>query len=338
MALQSLPGIWVPRPQPELKGNLSTLGIDASGEKIAFVLHAPKTGSIDRVGILVGFVTSSQTLKVSLQDVSNVDGNPDGTIDQSATIASPATDTFYEVTLGSTRSVTKGDRLAIVVEFDTTVGNLYIQSVDSTAYYMMTGVTYCLQFTGAWAKFGMFPICSLRYTDTTYPYYPGIMPIVGTSTESYNLNSSPDEYALRGSFPFTCRAVGAYAMVDGDGDYDVVLYADTTTSISNDKDVRLADTNIVGLYWFPSPAIITAGSVWRLAVKPTTSTGISTYTWQSGPAIMEHMDGGLALYRSSRTDGGAWTNDTDRRPHNFGLVLDAIDVSAGGGSTLIGMA
>ena len=111
-----------------------TFSLAAAGQKIAFVFRAPKTGTIDQVGFLVRAVTVSQTLKVSLETVNPATGHPTGTLiaaGASGTVASPAANTFYEISLGTPPSVTINDYIAVVIEFDSTGGNLQIAAWDT---------------------------------------------------------------------------------------------------------------------------------------------------------------------------------------------------------------
>src|SRR5687768_9301872 len=92
----------------------SVLTLDASGEKAGFVFPAPKTGALSKVHFFLGTVTTGETLAASLQNVDG-SGNPDGTADQSGTVAVASSDdnTWKTVTFGTTRSVTRGELLSL---------------------------------------------------------------------------------------------------------------------------------------------------------------------------------------------------------------------------------
>ncbi|MGQ9573565.1 MAG: hypothetical protein ACUVV3_10375, partial [Dehalococcoidia bacterium] len=82
--LQDCFSLWIPR----LMGLTSayydstTLTVDASGEKAAFVFRVPATGTLKKVAFRTGGVTHNQTIRVSFQDVNSLTGYPDGVVDQ----------------------------------------------------------------------------------------------------------------------------------------------------------------------------------------------------------------------------------------------------------------
>src|SRR5215203_1724241 len=104
-----------------------TFVIDASGEMAALIMRVPKTGTLTRFEALVQAVgnTPDNGLRFSFQDVSLTTGLPDGVVDQFATIASGSVTTGW-VSPGdfdSTRAVTRGDLLALVIDFPTFVAS-----------------------------------------------------------------------------------------------------------------------------------------------------------------------------------------------------------------------
>ena len=121
MPLQPSPVVVWPRMWNQSSAAVHTL--DAAGEKLGFIFSVGKTGNISKLVIRCGAVTTAETLKLSLQDVDLSTGEPDETEDQSGTFT-PVVNDWVEVTLGSSRAVTVGDLLAVVIEFDSTVGDV----------------------------------------------------------------------------------------------------------------------------------------------------------------------------------------------------------------------
>lgn len=80
MAYQAIQGVYLP--EVAMFGAYGSYLLDADGEKLAFVLPAPKTGNLAQVGFRTMIVTTGDTLKVSFQGVDEATGDPDGTPDQ----------------------------------------------------------------------------------------------------------------------------------------------------------------------------------------------------------------------------------------------------------------
>ena len=85
---------------------------------------------------------------------------------------------------------------------------------------------------------------------------------------------------------------------------------------------------IVG--FFPDVNILTANTYYRLVVKPTTANNITVvdYTFAS-VALMDAISGGQYCHKTERTDAGAWTDTTTRRPW-MGFLIDQLDDGVGG--------
>jgi hypothetical protein len=311
--------------------NLTVLTLDASGEKAAGVFRVAKTGSIQKIHFLLSTVTTGQTLKASLQDVDLATGDPDGTIDQSGTVAVADGDdnTWKTVTLGAVRAVSRGDQLSVVFEFDATIGNLQI--VSGSAIPVMN--VYTDLYTGTWAKQARCPLFILEYDDASIVPIPGVLYGLGTSLD-FNSGSAADEVALRFSLPFPVRVMGLGLYGRVSGDVDLVLYSGTTAlaTTSLDKEVRQTSTDGMNVGLFSAAQECAKDTVYRAAVKPTSAT--SARVIYNDVSIAAHLDaapGGRELHYSSRVDGGAWSDTTTRRP-SIVLLIEGFDdgVSAGG--------
>jgi hypothetical protein len=329
--------------------------IDASAEKVAFVIRVPKTGTLNSVGFLLGTVTQAPAsgLKVSFQDVDTSTGNPDGTGDQFATVTSGLTsNSWVDVSStgymgaggagsGAKRSVTVGDRLAIVIEFASFAAS---DSLNIVAAATGTSVTmnyqcYVDHFTASWAKSAATnPIFSLKYDDGTYAVMPEVLPITGFGTLSYNQNTvAQDEAGLIFQVPFSCKVSGCWYDADIDGTADFVLYdSDGSTSLGSfsvDNNVRNSTGNGAGFGYFTGgEKTLTVNTSYRLIFKPTSTTNvILKYFDVNSAALLDQMPGGQTCHFTSRVDAGSWSQTTTRRPL-MGLLISALDdgVSAGG--------
>lgn len=348
--------IWIPT-MPEWQtggtiGSITSVLLNAASDKCAFVFRVPKTGTLDKAEWYLNAVSNNPDngLRVSFQDVDVATGLPDGTQDQyrditgalsAATWQVPGLMTSDGTDTGTKRSVTIGDRLAIVIEFVSFVAS------DSVGIGVLSLPSNFMQTLSAWvgdASTGTYtkatatgPIFALKYDDGTYaiPGGPmGVLPISGLTSTSYNTGSTPDEYAARLSLPIKARAIGAWARVDANEAFDLVLYDGTTAqrtiSFNSVADVK---STIPGMHfgYFSSSFDLTAAAAYRIAIKPTTATSIQVYRFSmNSTAIMATWGGGADWYESSRVDAGAWSDTTTNKVW-AGLIIDGFDVSGGGG-------
>ncbi len=314
--------------------------IDASGEKAAFVFAVPKTGTIDRVGFTTRAVTTAQTLRAGLETTDTTNYLPTGTQYGGSAVgtqASPVADTFYEVTLGTGASATKGDIIALVVQFDATVGNLVIGYIDNEGGGAFTAFPYVAAYTTSWAKNnGVIGMHSVRYSDGTYEHIGQCVPTSPRDDTFFNTGSAADEIGNRFTVPSTCRVAGLFSGVNHTGAaIDYVLYEGSTAlrTVSLAAGLSASGTGYE-THLFSTPVTLTAGTVYRLVAKPTTTTNVNVReAIMLNAAMLDMLPGGSDWYKTSRADAGSWTDTNTRRIWALGLLIDQIDdgASAGGG-------
>lgn len=309
-------------------GEQSTL-LDASGEKHAAIFRVKRAGTIDRIGFRTRAVTTAQTLRLGLETVDMTTGFPTGTQFGGSAVgtqASPATDTFYEVTLGTGATVAVDDLVAIVVQFDATAGNLNICNYDLISGSDYSGIPYTAEYVGtpAWAKKTSSPAHSVRYSDGVYAA-DGFAPFQVPTLLTYNSGSTPDEVGNYFTLPVPMRCVGAKIMTDWDGPTDVVLYASDGTTVLRSASLDPDTRKVTGggdayVYW--APLELTAGTGYRITFKPTSTTNINVRQLPVMTAgMLNHLPGGTLWHRTSRTDAGAWTEDTTKRISMTTLII-----------------
>jgi hypothetical protein len=352
MTIQAFTGcapIYLPTP-PQIGAAapaFATAGtIDANTEKHAFVFQVPKTGTLDKAEFRLGAVTfgGSSALRVSFQDVSATDGNPDGTQDQYRDMTSLSANAWNAPGLmtadgtdgGAKRSVTKGDILSLVMEYQTfTAADSIIFSGISTGSVIESPLNfpYCDLFTASWAKTHMLPTFALKYDDGAYHAPPCCMPISALNSTAFASNSTPDERGLLFQLPFPASLEGIYFRSDLDNDGELVIYNSAHSAqrtVSLDKDIRSS----AGGQWFTrifsSPLDLSANTDYRAVIKPTTTSNLSTYDWDSAVSLANYIGGSTWQY-TERTDAGAWTDTATKRPW-MGLILSGFDGGGGGGA------
>jgi hypothetical protein len=162
------------------------LTIDASGEKVAVVFVAPKTGNIDSVSFYVKTKTTNGTLTLTLETVSATNGQPTGTlVDTGATgtFSNTASNQVATVTFGATLpAVTKGTQYAAVIS--QAAGSCTILSLKnyiSARLGPTSRLAYVMHNTGSWNATSAAPALdnvpnvAIRYDDAAYYFTPGVV-------------------------------------------------------------------------------------------------------------------------------------------------------------------
>lgn len=357
MALVTVPGgLWIPQRWGSGVAAFAFTNqlIDASGEKVGYIFRVPKTGTLDKFEFRAGTVTvnAASQIRCSFQDPSVTTGDPDEVQDQfrdiagSAMVANgwnvPGLITSDGTDTGVKRSVTQGDLLAAVIEYQTFTAGDTIQvsaaDIGSQTEHLIDDCYVDLK-SGAgpsWAKStGAAPNLGLKYNDGSYAFIGGADAMSELNTNTYNNGSTPDERALRFSLPVPFRLGGCWVRLDLDAVADIVLYdSDGTTAlatVSLDPDIRQSAAGRNRLVRFASDISLLKDTVYRLSVKPTSVTNISMYDKVvNGAAIMDAYEGGQNFHWSQRTDAGAWTQTTTKRP-GIGLFVTALDDGAAAG-------
>ena len=346
MALQPI-GSCVPMPGiPTAAFGLASIlnnPIDASGEKFAAVVHASKTGTLEKVAVRFGTVPSAQDIKVSFQDLDAATGDPDGTVDQFRVIpsASVVANTWFETGIissdgtdgGTKRSVTMGQDLFVVFEFDSTVGSVGFVTFDE----INQNFPYVDLFTTSWVKDWEAMAVALKYDDGTYAELEPILPIKTVETSSHNSGSTPDEIGNITRLSYKARAVGIWLYANIAGDSTVILYdSDGSTVLGSkviDKEYRASTSADIVYVRFSAPVTLLKDTDYRITLRPDTATAVTLNRFTvDSTALMAACPLGANTHSTHRTDARAWTEVPTERAF-MGLLIDQLsdDVGAGGG-------
>lgn len=328
-----------PVPHPSIYGTLaqgttahSPVLMDAAAEKVAHILYAPKAGTLTRVGFRTATVTVGDTLRVSFQGINPATGDPDGVIShfRNVVVGNADDNLWFATGLittdgtdgGALKTVTRGERLAIVIDYASYVaGNLNIatlsQGLNGNTY---VGTVYIDYFTSFWSKLpSITPTLALQYNDGTFPRLGGAAPWNTMAFQTYNNGSTPDEVAMVFTLAAPQRICSAWVCGNFLADADVVLYDGAGTvmgSVLIDKDIRGYGSNPnPHLVHFSSEIDLASGVPYYLTAKPTTGSSIVlAYVGVNAAANFQATDGGEAFHWAERTNGGAWSFNTARRP------------------------
>lgn len=338
MAIVSTPPMYYPFPPPIGTTAPSFVNVvtDASGEKHAMVMQAPKTGSIRKIHVRTAAVAAATDTDFRLETVDLTNGQPTGTLfgtNTNVTVASASITSNTWITSGALTadaSVTKGDILAVVIapSGSPNINWAVVDNYDPQQYY-----PYNRLFTASWqAISNATPVVALEYSDGSFAYSPRTLPITTINTRALNTGTTPDEGALKFTTTAPVRVCGAWTGMDADGNYDLVLYdtdgSTSLTSVSVDKDLRRTFHGLHTLI-FPTAVSLSASSTYYLSVKPTsaTTTNLMTFTVNAS-GLLTAMIGSTDHY-ATRTDAGAWSATTTEVPL-IGLIIDGIDDGTGG--------
>jgi hypothetical protein len=353
MAYVDVPGRFIYPKVDETIHNMNNPGLsytlDAAGDYMAFIFAVPKTGTLQTVHIRQTQQTSIQDLRISFQDVDSIN-DPDGTDDQYRVRTPLAGDLNNYVSWGIIssngtdggvkRSVTQGDRLAIVIRFESTAGDIDILRGANRSGTSDEAGPYCMfsSDSGAnWAPQQSWPAFMLEYT-TGIVHVPECFPLKTRNTFSAGNASTPDEVGFKFQVPFKCKVVGAEFNSSAHTDAIVGIETSVGGVIATATNALWDGTdNAAGgrrTFMFDHAEVeLEANTVYYLTWKPNTATSRSMITWNiEDAAARAGLPWGTTSSYNTRTDGGAWTEDTTITLL-MSLIISAIDDGAGGAAS-----
>jgi hypothetical protein len=155
------------------------------------------------------------------------------------------------------------------------------------------------------------------------------------SITSFASNTTPDERGLRFQVPFACEMDLAWVGIDVDANCDIKLYdaSDVVLKTWNlDSDRRFATNWYIG-YLPTDPIALAANVTYRLTALPTTTTNVAFRDFDvSTNAHLGGIEGGIEMYHTQRTDAGAWTDTTTKRPW-MGIRISGVDTGSVAGDS-----
>ena len=362
MTMQRVPDIMYPASFPNFS-NYAT--IDAAEEHVAFVLPAPKTGTIKKIGWRITAVSSPVDflVRVCVEMVADAVGVPVSTTyagktlfaagSESAELTITSAAERFDAINGTTGvSVTKGDLLAITIRCISLTGG-YIRvtgdQYNSVGYFFSQrlsapGNSYTYIYTGTGAVWYT-PVITIEY-DGEFVVTPFSMPVAAAnSTITYNSGSNPDRRGLKFKMPYGFTLRGALLYGDFDGDFQVILYDSNEYTVMSgfpiniDKDKR-RDAGNNGLYIeFSTEPVGVADTWYRIVVLPTSGTNLSIYTCTPSDdgallgmtAYPEGLNVAYTTRNGAPSSGDhAWTDAATAKP-SIAVVINQIDIPAGGG-------
>ena len=241
------------------------------------------------------------------------------------TLAGPASNTFYTVTLGTNATAIKNEWVALVIEWDGVAGNLSIQMNEVARSRI--AFPHARRFTTSWlaAVSDQIPFAATRYNDGTYegnlcvPWQWNDAIITSATT--------PDEVANQFNFPFEVDCGGFWFDITSlADDIEVTLYRETTVArtLTIDEDMTRGGQTLHYSLW--DGITLDANVNYYLALRPLTVTANNLRyrygTFASSDVLVGSSPLGLGCVFASRTDTGAWSVNTSQRLF-AGLIIPA---------------
>lgn len=315
---------------------------DNSGEAVAFIFQIPRTGNIERIGIMVG-TGASVTLTVTLETVDLTTGAPSGTLKDAVgdtstgTIASPVSAGWNWTTLAGLCAVTKGDLVAIRV-----VSNGSSAITVNSFTYVSAQLPYCnIQAGGTWTKDATaLPIFALEYDDGSYAEMVDV--IVATNangagfTKALTSSATPDEVGLAFQVERPTRCTGGFIWADfnAGSTIEVRLYnagpsASATPThletVTPDSEAVAANTARAPLnIRFVTTHLLVPNVWYYFTVRATGATATDVYYLTvPAAAVMACLPGGVNFQYVEAVDGASFTKTDTQRPF-MGILYDGV--------------
>lgn len=330
---------------------LTSVTLNASGDRCAFVVTCPKSGTLDKFEFRTGAVANNPDngIRLSFQALDTSTGMPNGTQSQYRDITGTLSANAWQVPglmtsdgtdTGTKRTVTAGEQIGCVVDFVSFVASdtFTVAPLSLSVGSYVNGLNYVADASnGTYTKStAAFPNLALKYDDGTYAAFPLFMgPVLTATNTAFSSSSTPDEIGVVFQVPISCRVVGAWARVDPNADLAFVLYDNSgidVRTVTIDSDLSRSG-HTANVAHFSSSYTLSANTNYRLIVKPTTTSNInfSNYTLPGSGYGTSHPMGATWVY-TSRVNGGAFTDD-NTKCCQMGLIVDGYDTGSGGGGT-----
>lgn len=318
--------------------SFTTTTVDADGEGLAVIFKVPYTTTITKVGFVIATHTTNGNLDASIETVSS--GHPSGTLQ---TVGATATASitaagYYEVTLGTAASVSRGDLVAFTLVRPT--GSTVNTNVASYADGSIIGMPYVDTKTTSWAyNASNCPIMVLYDTSNNPITIPSNFPVSSITGLSFTSG------AMRGNkFVPTVTVAANYVWVwaDFDNNSTVKVYASDGTTLlasgTNGSNEPVNNNPTLNIILLDSQVTFTAGSTYYImCVGAAGSNQFYRFTFQS-TAVKASAEGFSAFTMVSTSTASPTSTadytETSGSAMSLGILAEKVDIPAGGGGSV----
>ncbi len=247
---------------------------------------------------------------------------------------------------GNRKTVTFGQRLALVLEWDSTVGDFYLAPITTTSQNQLTGHHHAQYISSAWSmSTTALPNFAIKYSDGTYDVPYGCRAISSASTLLgsgtgivVDSGTTPDEVGMRFKVPFATELAGASFQLwwgSSTAVFTFNLYDDSNVLLDSTTmwaSLRFSSSAENCYLPFPTRPSIAADTWYRITLQPQNTNDLQ-YWWIEHPtqAIADAAQGGSGThYLTQRTNAGAWTDTVLRQMGHFDLHFADVNDAASG--------
>lgn len=339
------PGVTI----PDWAGLFATLTINSTNSKLFWRTVCPAAGDYDRIRFRMGSVSSAQDMRIGFQSVDTSTGNPTGTwigaTNNAYTTFTPATNTTYDHALTEHATFAAGDAQCMVLEWAGTAGTAavhrYLQhaiSALSIRPEVATGERNGSKYWNGSSWTGLTVqaiLCAPYCSDGTVCRNNSIIVPGDSGSYSWLLGSgSPNRRGNRVYLP-SGRAAGILmgGRLNDDGVF--ALYDDSfnlLASVSYDDSEGMNSSYGSNLQRFSSKVTLAEGYYHAEMQPGSGGWNFQKNVWSSS---LTGLIPELATCKSyTRTDNGSPTY-FDYEFTGIHVVMDAIEMGSGGGTTVI---
>lgn len=292
LTINSPAGIPWGRPDLNLASSTAnTQVLSATNNGIGTIFLAPKTGNLSKIGFLVtAQIGTIPTYRASIQGVSG--RAPDGTVKGSGTAKHD--DTVFATgwnwfSLDTPLAVTAGQELCLVLTYQS--GTVNASNCITVSKAVTIGSSAILspyaigESAGSWTVAGTTspPTLSAQYDDGTCLAGCCAYSSLTNAGGSWNNSTGALYRGTKWTVPADVRIIGAMVIIRAPTGANLILNlflgsastpaVSTTVTVNNDFEGTVATNAMIPL----PPTVVTAGTVVRLVVQPTTATTFTAF-------------------------------------------------------------
>ena len=307
--------------------NIQNLNVLSSeGNSTTYILSLPKTGDITSIGFRTGTVTTGGSIRITLEGVTSggvADGTPIITDAEAiATIDDTDDNSWIDADFHLPISVNQGDLVAIKFTHIGDSANLALSNFSNLSYsfpYRVSGGTI---------------IAALKYSDDIYYPIPGVFPISGVASDSFDVQNTDidDEIGIKFRMPFNCTINGFWFSWGATANREIRLYNESDTILTSQVFNSSVGTTAPGddsAGYFPNTINISANTWYRLTQvlleDPGTPSQVLGFTFPN-LAVKNAAEGNIAddFIWTSRQRGGSWNDESLKLP-TISIQIKEID-------------
>ena len=292
--------------------------LDSDGDKVAFIVKAPKTGTINKISGYYAGMSGSHTVSIGLFTVDS-SGNPTLTnYGGSATETGITTGSSFQTwsrTLSTPATATKGDIFAVVITMTTWGGSGYARIAETTFNTIRTLFPYRAFYDGAtWTKTADFrPCLGIFYNDSTAPMTPFFDSAYPTTSSSTAAQKQGNRYVPSADVDAVGMVFVGRLPVTNTYNYFIDVFDPVTRVQTHGYDANnSAAPNNHGPHFFPFYPVVrlTAGTSYVFGIE--TASGSAQYertllTGEDSSFVWIEQSSGLQTFSNTVRTTGAWT-------------------------------